>query len=143
LQRTVVGSILLAADQQLGVEQLAVGTGSDLVDGLCQLALRRIQCSECVAYRWVQVDKDGARDVFAAASLGEEGLERATLREIRRIGVRTAVSLQAMLEKVPGRFVSMDFEVYGYSRTYSSHALFPSWVPAWPMCRWQICGSHC
>ena len=125
LTRTVVGSVLLAADQQLRVEQLAVGAGSDFVD-----------------WRRVQVDEDGTGDVFAAAILSEEGLERATLREIRRIGVRTAVSLQAMLEKVPGRFVSMGFEVYGYSRTYSSHALFPSWVPAWPMCRWQICGNH-
>jgi hypothetical protein len=32
--RTVVGRIFLAADQQLGVEQLAVGTGPDLVDRL-------------------------------------------------------------------------------------------------------------
>jgi hypothetical protein len=97
------------------VEQLAVGSGSDFVDGLYQLALCRIQCSRCVAYRGVQVDEDGARNVFAATSLSEEGLERATLREIRRIGVRAAVGLQAMLDEVPGRFVSMGFEAYGYS----------------------------
>jgi hypothetical protein len=100
LERTVVGRILFAADQQLGVEQLAVGAGSDLVDGLCQSAIRRIQFPKSIAYRWVQVDENGARDVFAAACLGEEGLERATLREIRRIGIGTAVGLQAMLEQV-------------------------------------------
>lgn len=31
---TVVGSVLLAADQLFRVEKLAVGTGTDLVDGL-------------------------------------------------------------------------------------------------------------
>lgn len=31
---TVVGGILLAADQLLGVEKLTVGTSADLVDGL-------------------------------------------------------------------------------------------------------------
>ena len=82
--RTVVGSVLLAADQQLRVEQLAVGAGSDFVD-----------------WRRVQVDEDGTGDVFAAASLREEGLERAALVEILRIGVRTTVSLEAVLKKVP------------------------------------------
>jgi hypothetical protein len=74
---TVVGSVFLAADQQLGVEQLAVGTSADLIN------------------------EDGARDVFAIASLREEGLERATLVELLRIGVRTAVSLEAVLKEVP------------------------------------------
>jgi hypothetical protein len=52
-------------------------------------------------YRRVQVDEDGARDVFAAASLREEGLERAALVELLRIGVRTTVSLEAVLKEVP------------------------------------------
>lgn len=34
IDHTVVGSILLATDQLLGVEELAVGTGTDLIDGL-------------------------------------------------------------------------------------------------------------
>jgi hypothetical protein len=34
IRPTVVGSILLAADQELGVEQLAVGAGADLVNWL-------------------------------------------------------------------------------------------------------------
>lgn len=29
-------------------------------------------------YRRVQIDEDGARDVFAVAGFGEEGVERAT-----------------------------------------------------------------
>jgi hypothetical protein len=54
----IVGSILLAADQELGVEELAVGAGPDLVD-----------------WGRVEVDEDRPRDVFAVASLGEEGLK--------------------------------------------------------------------
>jgi len=52
----VVGSILLSADELLGVEQAAVGTAADLIDdGL------------------LEIDEDGARDVLAGTSLGEEG----------------------------------------------------------------------
>jgi hypothetical protein len=97
---TVVGSILLAADQQLRVEQLAVGTSADLVNGLSLLA-PGVCIAESATYRGIQVDKDGARNVFAVASLREEGLERAALVELLRIGVRTTVSLEAVLKKVP------------------------------------------
>ena len=55
----VVGGILLTGDQLLGVEELTVGTGADLVnDG------------------GLQIDEDGTWDVLAGASLGEEGVER-------------------------------------------------------------------
>eukprot|EP00951_Prasinocladus_malaysianus_P005527 scaffold39124_cov44-Prasinocladus_malaysianus.AAC.1 len=54
----VVGGILLAGDKLLGVEELAVGAGADLVnDGR------------------LKVDKDRAGDVLASTSLGEEGVE--------------------------------------------------------------------
>jgi hypothetical protein len=58
-------------------------------------------------YRRVQIDKDGTRDVFAAASLGEEGLERSALVELLRIGVRTAVRLEAVLKQVPVKVASI------------------------------------
>ncbi|KAJ6446133.1 LOW QUALITY PROTEIN: RNA recognition domain-containing protein [Purpureocillium lavendulum] len=89
----VVGGILLAADQELGVEQLAVAAGADLVDG-----------------RGVEVHEDGARNMLAAAGLGEEGLERAWVAHVLGVGVRATIGAEAMLEK----------------------AEFPSWVPAWP-----------
>lgn len=121
--RTVVGGVLLAADQQLGVEELAVGASSDLVDG-----------------RGVQVDEDGTRDVFAAASLGEESLVRARLTKLLRIGVGAAIRQQAVLEEVAeGYRVSLGMANLGgrcaskFAITYSSQALLPSWVPAWPM----------
>lgn len=80
----VVGGILLAADQELGVEELAVAAGADLVNR-----------------GRVEVDEDGARDVFAAARLGEEGLERASIAEVLGIGLGTAIRSKAVLEEVP------------------------------------------
>jgi hypothetical protein len=62
----------------------------------------QLRCACRATYRGVQVDEDGTRNVFAAASLREEGLERAALVELLRIGVRTTVSLEAVLKKVPG-----------------------------------------
>lgn len=79
----VVGGILLAADQELGVEELAVGTRPDLIDG-----------------RRVEVDEDGAGDVFAIARLGEEGLKGAALGEVLSVGVGTTIGAEAVLEEV-------------------------------------------
>jgi hypothetical protein len=81
----VVGSILLAADEKLGVEQLAVLAGTDLVNG-----------------RGVEIDEQGAGDVFAGAGLGEEGLERARVADVLAGLAGTAVEAQAVLEEVAG-----------------------------------------
>jgi hypothetical protein len=72
----VVGRILLAADQQLGMKELTIGTGTYLVN-----------------WRRVQVDEDGARNIFAVARLGEEGLEGTRVGEVLRLGIRATVSL--------------------------------------------------
>jgi hypothetical protein len=80
----VVGCVLLAADQQLGVEQLAVITSADLVNG-----------------GGVKVDEDGSRDIFATASLREDGIELARVVESLRVGIRPTVLLQAVFEEVP------------------------------------------
>ena len=80
----VVGCVLLAADQQLGVEQLAVITSADLVNG-----------------GGVKVDEDGSRDIFATASLREDSIELARVVESLRVGIRPTVFLQAVFEEVP------------------------------------------
>lgn len=80
----VVGSILLAADQQLGVEELSVVTGADLIDRA-----------------GVQIDEDGPRDVFAGTGLGEDGIELAAVVEGFGIRIGTAILLETMLEEVP------------------------------------------
>jgi hypothetical protein len=127
------------------VEQLAIGTSSDLVDGLFPSA--PIQASKVVAtYRRVQVDEDGTRNMLSAAGLGEKGLERSTLGEILRIRVGSSVGQQTVLEEVPEVIASVaDWytEVCGFALTYSSQALLPSCVPAWPMWRWQIWSERC
>lgn len=79
----VVGSILLAANQQLGVEELAVGSSADLVDG-----------------GGVEIAEDGPRHVFAAAGRGKEGFEGAALTNVRQVGIRLAIRAQAVLEEV-------------------------------------------
>lgn len=55
----VVGGIFLTGDELFGVEQLTVGTSSDLID-----------------YSWFQIDEDGSWHVLASSSFAEEGVER-------------------------------------------------------------------
>lgn len=80
----VVGRILLAIDQKLGVEQLAVGTGADFVD-----------------WGRVQVDKDGPGDVFAVAGLGEESLERTAFGDVLGVRIRATIRPEPVLEEIP------------------------------------------
>ena len=118
----VVGRILLAAEQVLGVEEFAVGARPELVDG-----------------RRVQVEEDGPRDVFAVARLGEEGLVGAALEDVRRFRVRPAIGAEAVLQEVAAAgAVSAGCLVRGAGRTNSSQAELPSWMPAWPRWRWRI-----
>lgn len=79
----VVGCILLAADQQLGVEQLSVVTGADLIDRA-----------------GVQVDEDGSGDVFAGTGLREDGIELAAVMEGLGIRIGAAILLETVLEEV-------------------------------------------
>jgi len=116
----VVGGILLATDQQLRVEKVAVFTSSDLVDR-----------------RGVEIDEQRSRNMLAAAGLSEEGLERTGVTNIGSIGVRSTVGAKAVLEKVAiGNNGQLDSqEDREQEATYSSQAELPSWVPAWP--RWR------
>ena len=52
-------------------------------------------------HRGVEVDEDRARHVFAAAGLGEEGLEGARLANVLGIRIEFTVDLEAMLQEVP------------------------------------------
>lgn len=54
----IVGGVFFAADELFRVEELAVGTGTDLVDD-----------------GGFQVDKHCSRDVFPGAGFAEEGVE--------------------------------------------------------------------
>eukprot|EP00983_Pelagomonas_calceolata_P034589 1083909-Pelagomonas_calceolata.AAC.3 len=76
----VVGSILLAGDQLLGVEQLAVGARADLVN-----------------HSGLQVQEDGAGHVLASTSLGEEGVEGIIATTNGLVGGHLPVRLNSML----------------------------------------------
>ena len=84
--RIVVGRILLAADQQLGVEELSVITSADLIN-----------------WAGVQIDEDGTGDVFARTGFGEDGIKLAAVVEGLRVRVRTAILLETVLEEVAVR----------------------------------------
>merc|ERR1719231_517945 len=79
----VVGGVLLAGDQLLRVEELAVGTGADLVDD-----------------GGLEVDEDAARDVLAGTSLREEGVERVVATADGLVRGHLAVGGNAVLEAV-------------------------------------------
>lgn len=89
----VVGSILLAADKKLGVEELAVGAGSDLVNG-----------------RRVEVNEQSTGNVLSAAGLGEEGLVRAGVANILGVGVGTTIGTEAVLEEVANILVVVSIQ---------------------------------
>lgn len=53
-------------------------------------------------YRWIQIDKDGSGNIFAAASFGEEGLERTALVYLLALlGVETAICTETVLKEIP------------------------------------------
>lgn len=105
-QHTVVGSILLAADQLLGVEKLTVVAGADFIDRLCNFyqhpRSQLVPSTFRLTYRRIKVDEDRTRDIFAATGLGEEGLVGATVSDIvGKVLVIVTISLEAVLEQVP------------------------------------------
>ena len=84
--RIVVGRVLLAADQQLGVEELSVITGADLINRA-----------------GIQIDEDRTGHVFARTGLGEDGIELTAVVERLCVRVGTAILLEAVLEEVAVR----------------------------------------
>tara|TARA_B100001758_G_scaffold191958_1_gene169047 strand:+ start:323 stop:760 length:438 start_codon:yes stop_codon:yes gene_type:complete len=79
--RVVVGRVLLARDDLLGVEELAVRARADLV-----------------ADRRLEVDVDRARDVLAGARLREERVEGVVAAADGLVRGHLAVRLDAVLE---------------------------------------------
>merc|ERR1711968_187093 len=79
----VVGRILLAGDELLGVVELAVGASANLID-----------------HGGLEVEEDGARHVLASASLGEEGVERVVTTADGLVGGHLAIRLDTVLEAV-------------------------------------------
>ena len=89
----VVGSVFLAGDDLLGVVELSVGAGSDLVtDG------------------GFEIDVDGSGHVLASSSFGEEGVEGIVTSADGLVGRHLTVGLDAVLEavKLPAGVTGLD-----------------------------------
>ena len=80
----IVASVLLAGDQLLGMEQLAVGTGANLVDD-CGL----------------EIDEDGTGNVLAGTGLGEKGVEGIITATDGLVGRHLTIRLDTVLEAEP------------------------------------------
>lgn len=79
----VISGVFFAADELFRVEELAVGTGTDLVDD-----------------GGFQVDKHCSRDVFPGAGFAEEGVEGVVAASDGFVTGHLSVGLKAMFETV-------------------------------------------
>jgi len=79
----VVGGILFTGDQLLGVEQLTVGTGTDLID-----------------YSWFQIDENSSWNVFSSSSFTEEGVEGIISTSNGLVTWHLTIRLDSMLKAV-------------------------------------------
>jgi len=102
----VVGGVLLAGDDLLGMVQLTVGASADLV-----------------AHTGLKIDEHGTGDVLASASLGEEGVERIITASNGLVGGHLAVRLDAVLEavKLPAGVSGLDTALSDVDRKALSH----------------------
>ena len=89
----VVGSVLLARDELLGVVELAVGA-----------------CAHFVAHSGLEVDEHAAGHVLAGTRLGEERVERVVAAANSLVGGHLAVGLDAVLKavKLPAGIAGLD-----------------------------------
>lgn len=77
----VVGGIFLAADELLGVEELAVRAGADLID-----------------HGGLQLQHHAARNVLARPGLAEEGIEGVVPASHRLVARHLPIRLDTVLE---------------------------------------------
>jgi len=89
----VVGGVLLTGDELLGVEELTVGTGTDLVDD-----------------GGLEIEEHTSGDVLASTSLGEEGVESVVATTDSLIGGHLTVGLNSVLEaeELPAGVTNLD-----------------------------------
>jgi len=79
----VIGCVFFAGDELFRVEELSVSSGPDFVnDG------------------GLQIDEDGARNVFTGPSLGEESVERIVTTADRLVRWHLAIRLDSVFQTV-------------------------------------------
>ena len=89
----VVGGILFTGDELLWMEELSVGSGSDLIDN-----------------GWLEIEEDSSWDVLTGTSLGEEGVESVVTTTDGLVGWHLTVRLDTVLEaeKLPAGVTNLD-----------------------------------
>ncbi len=89
----VVSGIFFTRDELLGVEELSVGTGTDLIDD-----------------GRLEIEEDSAGDVLASTSLGEEGVESVVATTDGLVGGHLTVWLDTVLEaeELPAGVTDLD-----------------------------------
>jgi len=102
----VVGGILLTRDELLGVEELSVGAGTDLIDD-----------------GRLEIEEDSAGDVLASTSLGEEGVESVVATTDGLVGRHLTVRLDTVLEaeELPAGVTDLDTGLTDVDRNNFSH----------------------
>ena len=89
----VVGGIFFTGDELLWMEELSVGSGSDLIDN-----------------GWLKIEENGSWDVLASTSLGEEGVESVVTTTDGFVRWHLTVRLDTVLEaeKLPAGVTNLD-----------------------------------
>merc|ERR1711981_222471 len=102
----VVGSVLLTGDELLGVEELSVGTSSDLIDN-----------------GGFEIEEDASGDVLASTSLGEEGVEGIIATSNSLVRWHLTIGLDAVLEaeELPAGVTNLDTSLTDVDRNNFSH----------------------
>jgi len=102
----VVGSILLTRDELLWVEELSVGSGSDLIDD-----------------GWLEIEEDGSWDMLSSTSLGEEGVEGIITTTDGFVGWHLTIWLDSVLEaeELPACVTNLDTGLTDVDRNNLSH----------------------
>jgi len=104
----VVGSIFFTGDELFWMEQLSVGSGSDLIDN-----------------GWFEIEEDGSWDVFTSTSLGEEGVESIVTTTDGFVGWHLTVWLDSVLkaEELPAGVTDLDTALTDMDRNDFSHCV--------------------
>merc|ERR1712070_912466 len=102
----VVGSIFFSWDELLWMEELSVGSSSDLIDN-----------------GWLEIEEDSSWDVLTSTSLGEEGVESVITTTDGFIGWHLTVRLDSVLEaeKLPAGVTDLDTALTDMDRNDFSH----------------------
>merc|ERR1711981_1013914 len=104
----VVGGILFTGDELLGVEELSVGTGSDLIDD-----------------GWLEIEEDTSWDMLSSTSLREEGAEGIITTTDGLVRWHLSIRLDAVLEaeQLPTGVTNLDTSLTDVNGNDFSHCM--------------------